>query len=87
MSGGAVEKYFHPPQSTIRSGDCVAVCDGAHSCFAYGFFNENSLFRVPILRHLSDSNQETPTQLPSCYQDDIVDKTGSGRYHPICLVT
>lgn len=70
--GGAVERIIRPSKPMqLKNADPVAVCDGALSCIGLGFFNEDSMYRVRIMRHCS--NLGLP-QLPWNIEGEIMEK-------------
>lgn len=54
--GGAVERCIESPAQRLSATDPVAVVDGAMQHVGYGFYNPYSMFRVRLLRHVTDDS-------------------------------
>ncbi|KAJ1636658.1 hypothetical protein T492DRAFT_369970 [Pavlovales sp. CCMP2436] len=63
--GGAL----HPPAEALRPAELVRVVDGVGVTVGWGPYNENSMFRVRILRHASEQVARANANAPKPARD------------------
>lgn len=70
--GGAVERCIAPSGRSLQLCDAVVVCDGSLACIGYGFYNETSMFRVRMLKHVDGVTDGDGENLGWRYEEDIL---------------